>query len=199
MASASIILEERDSWDTLRHRACNELRNRGLPDPIAEKLASFIKWDEEKPHLPPSAAGYPMPVGRHLLVIRDADLDLASAVWEAIKASAGAGLITGQFTWAAAAAVAATFYKIGRALLKKTAELPPIHFQIILILRESRIGLTLDQLTEQLNFLAPSDPPHTLTDVLGYLTELSKTRLRNGTVVALVAEDGKHRWSAADV
>lgn len=64
--------------------------NRGIPEPIAAKL-----------------------------VIRDDDVKLADVVWEAIKASAGAGLITGQFTWAAASAVAATFYKIGRALLKK--------------------------------------------------------------------------------
>jgi hypothetical protein len=174
----------------------------GYPQEVADALGAEIsimervyRTDTGLGFLTEGLAG----VTNRRWVIRDDDLNLSNAVWDSFKAAIGTEWISGQKTWAGAAAVAAGVFRVLRSVNAKTAELLHLHYKILVVMKHSG-PLALSDLTTTLNDTFPTmTPPFTDALVKSYLDELVKFRVRDGTVVALVALDGNNCWATSGI
>jgi hypothetical protein len=142
----------------------------------------------------PGAMSWMAPV-KHW-VVRDDDLKLMDSVWSAIIAAAGTSFFQASVTLSAVTGIAAAVFKLARSILKKGVSLDPLQYKILSILRAAPEGLLIDELSQSLNQTLELDQFNQFSalDAETELRALSKVRLRDGSVISLVTEDGRGKW-----
>ncbi|MFN7939155.1 MAG: hypothetical protein U0R19_37875 [Bryobacteraceae bacterium] len=127
------------------------------------------------------------------MVIRDDDLEVIDAICKALEAAVAAGLVSSKVLIAALSAVIIGLVKIGRQVQAKAAFVSRDQLVILMLLKENPLGLTLRELTALSNdrkVLAMKSEE----DILATLKDLSAIALRDGSVVAIVAQDAGGMW-----
>lgn len=183
---------------TLLQEAMQALIDQGLPAEAAATFADIIVGEH------PVSRGI-IPSDKALIsratywVVRDDDVKLIDGLWNALTAAAGTNYFVGSVTAAAVTGVVAAVAKTIYNMRRKGAYLNPLQHRLLLALRSVQ-GLLETELLERIQTMhAPDEPKLTVADLNTELMALTKVRLRDGTVVALVAQDGDQRWSVCGV
>jgi hypothetical protein len=139
------------------------------------------------------------------ITIRTDDLKLIEAITDGVKAAAHSGFL--QFIagssqvvpTAAIVGIAFAVAKICWSLRHKMANLDPLQWRVLAILRASRPVTDIELLEAALISGKPGTDGWSIELIRDTLQSLTKARLKDGTIVPLVAQDGDLRWGAAGV
>lgn len=174
------------------------LSSLGMPSDVVGPLSTEMASESTVlrfPDFPPGTMGLMIP--KTYWVIRNDDLRLMETLWPAI-AAATAVISLKSLTATATVAILGSTFKIVRAARSKGVSLTPIQHRLILALKSSDQGSTIAALVSKMRSM-PNQEELSEADVLTELSALKSIRLNDGTVVGLVAEDGKGLWSAAGI
>jgi hypothetical protein len=130
-------------------------------------------------------------------VIRNDDLKLMDTLWPAICA-ATAVISLKSLTATATAAILGSTFKIVRAARTKGVRLGRFQHCLIMALRASDDGSTIQDLVSRMRSMLNQEDLSE-QEVLTELNALTKIRLTDGTVVNLAAQDASGLWSATGV
>jgi hypothetical protein len=158
----------------------------------AEVVASacvdaFIKV--EYPQFTPGTFGFMVP--RMLWVIRDDDIKLSEAFFKAVAAAAGANFFVASIPAAAVVGLLAAVYGVFNAVRKKGVSLTKEQCRLLIALHREEAPVSVVQLAKLL-MLSPEEAK-------AQLEGLTKLRCGDGSVVAVVAQDGQGLWAAAGI
>jgi hypothetical protein len=134
-------------------------------------------------------------------VIRDDDLNLLSSILSGAKSTGGVAalkFIFGGISMAPAmlAAIVATVFVFIYKARKKGVTLTDLQFQIVRALKSSKTGMSVDQIGKWLSWAKRKTSRRMIEATLN---ELTKVRLKDGTVVPLVTQDAHGLWSATGI
>jgi hypothetical protein len=163
----------------------------------AHAIQQFREIDLSGPGLPPGHIGWVVPKFRW--VIRDDDLRLADALLKAVGAAAGANFFVGSVTATAVIGVASALFTMCFTIRRKGAIISERETQLLVALNASREPLSAAELADRLNSMKVDDNPWNVEETEHLLESLQRVRLRDGTVVAIVARDGHGLWACAGV
>ena len=141
-----------------------------------------------------------MLVPRFRWVIKNDDLALADAILDGVRAAASAGFfatvqVSAPAQWGAAVALFAAVFKVVRNALRKGVVLDARTYSIVTIVKKSG-PLTGEELLVHVQKIHANE---TAESVRPALEALKAMPMRDGTVRALVAQDGAGRWVAAGI
>jgi len=179
------------------------LRERGLDSPILEQIVDDL-YAELVLDMPDSGSmtvvnGNAIMVRGLRWVVHDRDVDLLKNVLTGASSFVATGAVLPPGTTASViqgvVGVVSSVFLICRNVVKRGAKLDPVQFRVLGALRR-RPGATATELAEA---LTTPDGSWTHAQVQDELQKLSKVRLGDGTVTALVVCDADDRWSGADL
>jgi hypothetical protein len=124
-------------------------------------------------------------------VIRNDDLKLFDAFFKAAGAAAGVNFFLAAATPAAIVGLLTAVFGVVRAVLKKGISLTEDQCRLLMALRGHGTPMSVSQVAGQLGLAED--------EAKARLEALTKLRCRDGTVAAIVAEDGAGLWAPADV
>lgn len=181
------------------------LKQRGVDSPFMDQVVDEV-YGELVLDMPDSGSGSIGVVNGEAIMVRglrwvvhDRDVDLIKNLLAGVGSLTTTGLVlppgTSSSVIQGVVGVVSSLFLICRNLLKRGAKLEPVQFHVLGVLR-TRQGSTAKELAES---LAASGSSWTEIQVKNELEKLSKVRLGDGTVTALVMYDADERWSVVDL
>lgn len=154
---------------------------------------------EELPELPPGHLGFLVP--RYRWVVRDEDLRLVDSLFASASAVVGTNVLVGSEAATAVVGVVAAVFTLFRAAYRKGAMLSEQETTLLVALKGIGSPNTVDALVAYLNgeHGNASESEWTTERVKDLLESLERTRLQDGSVVALVERDGRGMWGIAGI
>jgi biotin operon repressor len=166
---------------------CDE---RGIVDAIAEASVGFFAEADGQEEAGQATAR--LMVKGLKWVIRDDDLKLFDAFIKAVSAAAAAGFfMKADIPATAMTSLVTTVCTLVYNVARKGAKLTDAQCQTLLALKAHNAAVTESVLASELGISE--------AEVGETLSHLKAVRLADGTVVAIVAQDGGKRWMAAGV
>jgi len=170
----------------------------GVSRDLATDIARTIDADGfDAPSRPSGSMG--MMVPNWYWIIRDDDLEFAKSLTTGLAAAATSSLWDGTVSTSAIAGLVGGLLNTARAARAKGVQVPALTYKLLLALKTRKEGLSVDEATELLNVMFEDSPPLRASDIRDILTNLSATRVGDGSVIAFVGTDCDGRWHGSGV